>query len=217
MASSTYSTVHSLRLVAGVLGFIGGVALAVAYIAHPASAPPATVSSAAWLWIHVGFMVSLLAGLFLLVILVAEFVRAGGAWLGIASFVIALTSLVFVFGLDYSEVFIFPTLAVEYPEVVVKYGDGTSMPSVAFAFPVTGMLFVIGFISFAWQLAKVGVVSQGACWLTIVGTVVFGAGLSGFFPMFVVQLGSVVFGGGLIWLGFNLARDHPDLNVVKDT
>ena len=202
---------HTLRQLAAVLGVLGGVALSAAYLIHPPSAPPATVASTMWLWSHVGFMVSLLAGVFLLVVLVTEFVRAGGRWFGIAAFTISVTSLIFVFGLDYSEVFIFPTLAVEFPAVVTKYGDGTSMPSVAFAFPATGVLFVLGFIIFSWQLEKYRVVSKGASWLTIVGTVVFGIGLSGLTPMIVVRVGSVIYGCGLISLGFSLARRRSEV------
>lgn len=46
----------------------------------------------------------------------------------------------------------------------------------------------------------------GAAWLTIAGVVVFGAGLSGFLPMIVVRLGSVIFAMGLGWLGLALWR-----------
>jgi hypothetical protein len=202
------SLTASLRRLAGVLGLVGGLALAAAYLTHPSSAPPETVASTQWIWIHVGFMVSLLSGVFLLMILAGEFIKAGGGWPGVTGFAMSVTSLIFVFGLDYSEVFIFPTLAVEFPEVVTKYGDGTSMPSVAFAFPATGVLFVLGFILFALQLAKAGVISKGACWLTIAGTIVFGMGLSGLFPMIVVRIGSVIYGCGLTWLGLDLARDY---------
>ena len=143
MATTSPQTtiISSLNRLAGVAGIIGGIALAAAYLTHPPSAPPDVIASTLWLWIHVGFMLSLLAGIFLLTALVGEYLRSGGRWAGISAYVMAVTSLVFVFGLDYSEVFIFPTLAVEFPEVVIKYGDGTSMPSVAFAFPATGFYF----------------------------------------------------------------------------
>ena len=96
---------------------------------------PAIVASAAWIWIHAGFMASLLAGIFLLMALLQRYFAAGGGIAGFAGFAMALVSLVFVFGLDYAEAFIFPTLAVEFPAVVHAYGDGTSMPSVAWIAP----------------------------------------------------------------------------------
>ena len=204
MADTSVDLSESFRRCAAALGIIGGVALAAAYLTHPSSAPPETVASAMWIWIHVGFMVSLLAGVFLLTVLASEYLRAGGRWIGIGAYVMSVVSLIFVFGLDYSEVFIFPTLAVEFPAVVTKYGDGTSMPSVAFAFPVTGVLFVIGFVVLGWQLAKVNVISRAAGLMTIIGTVVFGIGLSGLVPMIVVRIGSVLFGAALVWLGLAL-------------
>ena len=121
-------------------------------------------------------------------------------------FALALTSLVFVFGLDYAEVFIFPTLAVEFPSVVERYGDGTMMPSVPFAFPVTGVLFLSGFVLFGTALYRVEAVPKGTAVLTIVGTVVFGVGLSGVLPMIVVRVGAVVFGAALVSLGLALRQ-----------
>ncbi len=125
---------------------------------------------------------------------------------GFMGFLMAVTSLVFVFGLDYAEVFIFPTLAVEFPEVVVAYGDGTMMPSVAFAFPATGVLFVVGFLLFGKELYRTETVEKGASLLTMIGTIVFGIGLSGLVPMIVVRIGAVVFGAGLVWLGASVWR-----------
>ena len=191
---------------AGAAGVIGGAALAAAYLTHPSSAPPETVSSTMWIWIHVGFMVSLIAGIFLLIALLAVYFERGGGLSGFIGFALSLVSLVFVFGLDYSEVFVFPTLAVEFPEVIERYGDGTSMPSVAFAFPVTGVIFLIGFVLFAYQLLRTSAVDRWAAIATIVGTVIFAVGLSDLFPMFVVRIGSVVFGAGLALLGISLWR-----------
>ncbi len=191
---------------AAVAGIVGGLALAAAYLAHPPSAPPETVASQAWLWIHAGFLVSLISGVFLLVALFGVYLRAGGGMSGFAGFALAMISLVLVAGLDYSEIFIFPTLAVEYPEVVERYGDGTSMPSVAFAFPVTGVMFLVGFVLFAWQLLAVSAVGRSAAVVTIVGTVVFAIGLSGLLPIVVVRTGAVIFGAGLCLLGGSLWR-----------
>jgi Na+/phosphate symporter len=38
----------------------------------------------------------------------------------------------------------------------------------------------------------------------MIGVIIFAAGLSGFTPMAVVQIGAVVFGFGLSWLGVRL-------------
>lgn len=201
---ATAATINSLTRWAGLLGVIGGVTLAAAYLAHPPSAPPETVASTLWTWVHIGFMISLMSGIFLLFALLTRYFRSGGGLAGFIGFVMAVVSLVFVFGLDYAEVFIFPTLAVEFPEVVIKYGDGTMMPSVAFAFPLTGLLFLAGFVLFSWELYRTSAVGKGAALLTLVGTIVFAIGLSGLAPMIVVRTGSVLFGAGLVWLGLSL-------------
>jgi len=204
----TAPIVQRLQPVAGTLGIVGGIALAGAYLTHPPSAPPETVASVLWIWVHVGFMISLLCGVFLLMALFGRYAANGGGMFGFAGFVLAVVSLIFVFGLDYAEVFIFPTMAVEFPIVVETYGDGTMMPSIAFAFPLTGIAFVLGFILFGWELMRSGTITRTTGWLTIAGTLVFGVGLSGLAPMIIVRIGSVVFGAGLVALGLSLLR--PD-------
>jgi hypothetical protein len=43
--------------------------------------------------------------------------------------------------------------------------------------------------------------------MLMVGTLIFGVGLSGMVPMLVLRLGAVLFGLGLIWSGLSL-RTH---------
>lgn len=202
--SDSEITINALVRSVAAGGVFGGFALAAAYLAHPPTAPPEVVASPLWIWVHVGFMTSLVGGIFLLIGLLTRYSQAGGGLSGFIGFAMSVTSLVFVFGLDYAEVFIFPTLAIEFPEVVTKYGDGTMMPSLAFAFPLTGMMFLAGFVLFGWQLGHVKAVSKNASLATIVGTLVFGAGLSGFLPMIVVRVGSVLFGIALVLLSLDL-------------
>jgi hypothetical protein len=188
----------------GIANVIGGVFVAMAYVLHPPEAPPDVVASSLWLVVHAGFMISLLGGIFALMAFLACYLKAGGGLSGTVGCAMAITSLVFIFGLDYSEVFIFPTLATEFPEVVWKYGDGTIMPSVAFAFPLSGIFFLIGYILFSFQLSKTNCISRESAALLILGTLVFGIGLSGLVPMVIVRIGAVLFGAGLIWTGLSL-------------
>lgn len=151
-------------------------------------------------------MISLVAGVFLLTALFSIYQSHSGTFAGAVGYVLSTISLMFVFGLDYSEIFIFPVLAVEYPEVVERYGDGTSMPSVAFAFPLTGLAFLVGFVLFSYELLRKSSVDPYSAIVTIIGTIVFAAGLSGVLPMLVVRIGSVIFGLGLVMLGIGLMR-----------
>lgn len=160
-------------------------------------------------------MISLLGGIFALFAFLSRYLQRSGTIVGVIGCFIAIISLVFIFGLDYSEVFIFPTLAVEFPDVVWKYGDGTMMPSVAFAFPLAGVLFLVGYLLFSYELMKTECVSKWSAVLLMLGTLVFGIGLSGLFPMIIVRIESVLFGAGLIYTGLSLrsrvayAAKHP--------
>ncbi len=192
----------------GAVNIVGGVFVAAAYLLHPPSAPPETVASTLWQIVHVGFMISLLGGILGMVALFAHSLAGSNTWMGLVGFVASVISLTFVFGLDYAEVFIFPVLAVEFPEVVVKYGDGTTMPSVSFAFPATGALFMVGYLLMSAELYRQQSIARGACITMMVGVVAFAIGLSGLFPILVVQVGSVLFGAGLIWVGADLWSRH---------
>lgn len=191
---------------AGGPGMVGGPTLAAAYLLHPPMSTPTIVAGALWAAVHIGFMTALICGVVLLCALFGRYLKSGGRYVGLAGFVMAVTSLLFVFGSDHAEVFIFPTMAVEFPAVVRQYRDGTMMPSPAFTFSATGILFLAGFVLFSWELLRTRATSRGAGLTTIAGTVVFVAGLSGFLPMTVVKAGAVLFGGGLVWLGVDLYR-----------
>ena len=191
----------------GLANVVGGVCVATAYVLHPPHAQPGVVAGGFWIVIHVLFMISLLGGVFALFAFLCSYIRSGGKILGVIGSCMAILSLILIFGLDYAEVFIFPILAVEFPEVVWKYGDGTMMPSIAFAFPASGILFLLGYLVLSNELRKLKCVSPTSAISLMLGTIVFGVGLSGFMPMIVVKTGAVLFGLGLIWTGLSLFRN----------
>lgn len=129
MSSYDNPIVEKLIKWGGFALIISGICVAVAYLIHPPAAPPETVASGMWIFIHVTFMVSLLGGVFGMIALMIPYIRGGGGMSGVTGFAMGLISLVFIFGLDYAEVFIFPTMAVEFPPVIEKYGAGESMAS----------------------------------------------------------------------------------------
>ena len=190
----------------GLANVVGGVCVAVAYGLHPPAATPEVVASGLWAAVHLLFMVSLLGGVFALFAFLCAYLRNGGTLAGVAGCCMAISSLILIFGLDYAEVFIFPVLAVEFPEVVQKYGDGTMMPSIAFAFPASGALFLLGYLLTSNELRRKQCVSAASAIALMAGTVVFGAGLSGFLPLIVVKVGAALFGLGLSWTGLSLLR-----------
>lgn len=191
----------------GLANVVGGVCVAAAYLLHPPEARPEVVASGLWAVVHVTFMVSLVGGVFALFAFLCAYLRNGGTMPGVIGGCMAILSLILIFGLDYAEVFIFPVLASEFPQVVSKYGDGTTMPSIAFAFPASGALFLLGYLLFSNELRRLKCISAHSAIALMTGTVVFGAGLSGFMPMIVVQVGAVLFGLGLAWTGLSLYRN----------
>ena len=194
----------------GALGLPGGLCVATAYVLHPPAATPTVVASSFWIIIHVLFLISLICGALLLVALLGRYVSRGGRIIGAVWCVLGILSMMLILGLDYSEVFIFPVLAEEFPEVIERYGDGVSMPSIAFVFPVSGVLFLLGFSLFSYELIRTESLPKRPAAVLLVSTIVFAFGLSGFAPFLVVKVGAVLFGIGIAWVGLALMRVVSD-------
>ncbi|MDH3691477.1 MAG: TMEM198/TM7SF3 family protein [Gammaproteobacteria bacterium] len=193
----------------GFSNIAGGVLVAAAYLSHPHHETPEVIASNYWLWTHVLFVLSLLFGIFGLIALMGHTFRKVTIS-GLVGYLIAISSLILIFGLNYYETFINPVVAVEAPQFVESYGAGLMIGAVAMLFPTTGGLFVIGYVMFSIDLLRSKQLGRGAPGLMIIGVLVFGAGLSGFFPMLVVQLGSIVFGVATAWLGYQLIKAASD-------
>jgi hypothetical protein len=184
----------------GVAHVFGGLFVAIAYTLHPHHQTPEIIGGQFWLIIHILFALSLLFGIFGLIGLYQLHLKNSRVS-GFVGFLLAVTSLIGIFGLNYYEAFINPVLAREAPAFVDSYGAGTGIGLVTYLFPVAGMMFLFGYELLCFDLLRAKTVNRYAVVLTIVGTLVFGLGLSGLFPMIVVKVGSVLFGSGLIGLG----------------
>ncbi len=196
----------------GISNIVGGLLVAIAYLSHPHYETPEVIGSDYWLWTHVIFVFSLLFGIYGLIGLMVHSLPTGKA-VGLIGYVVAITSLILISGLNYYETFINPVVATEAPQFVEKYGAGLTIGLVRIVFPATGGLFVLGYILFASDLLRSRQLGGGAPTLMIIGVVVFGAGLSGFFPMVVVQGGSILFGAATAWLGYELLRTTPNQSL----
>lgn len=184
----------------GVAHVMGGVFVAIAYTLHPHHQTPDIVSGQFWLVIHILFALSLLFGIFGLIGLFQQHLKHSRLS-GLIGFLLAVTSLIGIFGLNYFEAFINPVLAIEAPAFVDRYGAGTGIGMVAYLFPISGILFLFGYVLLCVDMLRARTLNRQVVILTIVGTLVFGLGLSGMFHMIVVKVGSVLFGSGLIGLG----------------
>ena len=188
---------------AGLVNAVAGVCVAVAYVLHPHHGSPAVISGSFWFWVHLLFALSLIGGIFGTVGIFAHH-SPHARWSGLIGMVLVVTALTLIFGLNYWEALINPVVAVEAPAFVDAYGAGEAIGFVAVVFPATGAMFVIGYLLLCLDIARARTLTRGSAWLTVFRVLVFGAGLSGFLPMLVVQIGSVVFGAGLVWLGLSL-------------
>jgi uncharacterized membrane protein len=188
---------------AGLINAFAGVCVGLAYVLHPHHATPEVVASGFWLWVHLLFVVSLLGGIFG-AIGIFSYHSQNARWSGLSGMVLIVTSLTLIFGLNYWETFINPVVAEQAPNFVTTHGAGEAVGLVAIVFPASGALFVIGYILLCMDIIRLKMLSPGSAWLTICGVIIFGAGLSGFFPMMVVKVGAVIFAMGLVWLGLSL-------------
>lgn len=187
----------------GLVNAVAGICVGIAYVLHPHMGTPDVIIGGFWLSIHLLFAVSLLGGVFGAIGIFARH-SPRTRWSGLAGMVLVVTALILIFGLNYWEALINPVVAAEAPAFVETHGAGEGIGLVALVFPFSGALFVVGYILLCLDVARAETLPRAAAWLTIAGVVVFGAGLSGFLPMIVVQIGSVIFASGLVWLGLAL-------------
>ena len=192
-----------------VANIIGGICVAIAYTLHPHHATPDVIAGSFWLIIHVLFALSLMFGVFgLFTLFQRHFLKSN--MIGLIGFILAVVSLMGISGLNFFEAFINPVIAVESPAFVHKHGAGTSIGHVFWLFPLLGIFFLLGYELFCLDLFNANTVNRNALLLTMLGTLVFGIGLSGFLPMIVVQVGSILFGSGLVSLGVASFRYHGE-------
>lgn len=184
---------------------IGGICVAIAYTLHPHHATAEVVAGSFWLTIHLLFALSLMAGVFGLFALFVRHLPISKST-GLVGFILAVVSLMGIAGLNFFEAFINPVLAIESPVFVHKHGAGTGIGHVSWIFPLLGIFFLLGYELFCFDLLRAGTINRTALLLTMVGTLVFGIGLSGLLPMIVVQVGSILFGLGLLSLGLTSYR-----------
>ncbi|WP_299409800.1 hypothetical protein [Acaryochloris sp. IP29b_bin.148] len=188
-----------------------GLLLIFSYGLHPEK--PFTlevVSSPFWVMIHGAFLLSLLCGIFSVFSALARYLgNPTSSALGVFGACLGVVGLFLTGGLDYAETFIFPTLVIDFPAVLEKYGAGNTMPSAAFALPAVGLLTILGYIILSFELYRTRCIPAWVGRLTIVGALIFGVGLSGFGLIFFAKAGAVIFGLGLISLGWGLLSRRP--------
>lgn len=182
-----------------------GPLLAAAYVAHPHLMDAPTLASATWVWIHLGFVLSLILGLFAVAGLYWRHVESLGA-LGHAGYALASAGLFLIGGLAYVETFMIPTLAAEFPAVVERYGAADTMGPIALMFPLAGAMAVLGYALLGGAFLRLPGAPRAPFAALIVAALLFGFGLSPLGGLTAASVGGVVFGASLTWLGVLQAR-----------
>ena len=197
------------------IGFMAaGLLLGFSYISHPHHMTATTIASANWIVIHTMFLLSLLAGMLGTIGFYLWSARSTGL-LGIIGFLAAFVGLMLISGLDYYEVFIAPFLAIEFPEVINKHGAGDKMGPVALAFPISGLLTVMGYMLLAFAKLRASVFSAASLVALLVSAATFGFGLSPLGGLLAARITALLFGICLVWSGWEYWRAATKLTVSR--
>lgn len=192
----------------GLLIIVSGLALGYSYTAHPESMPPEIIASPNWLLVHALFAVSLVLGLLGTTALYAVSAQRTG-FLGLLGYLLLFVGMMLIFGLDYYEVFIAPFLAAHYPEVIVDWGAGDRMGTVAIAFPLSGTLTVTGYALLGWAWKRARVVPGAIAIALIVSAIAFGVGLSPVGGIQLARITAALFGAALVAVGLAALMQNP--------
>lgn len=186
----------------GLLLIVSGLALGYSYISHPHHMPPEVIASANWILIHSLFAISLVLGLMGTTALYAVTALRSG-WRGLIGYLLLFIGMMMIFGLDYYETLIAPFLALHYADVINDHGAGDTMGMVAVAFPLSGMLTVVGYalLGSAWKRALV--IPGYLGFLLIVTSIAFGVGLSPFGGIMLARITAALFGTTLVIVGIS--------------
>jgi len=186
----------------GLVSVVAGALYALAALLHPVGEDLAAISSPNWVPAHLLFWVSVILMLFCLVGLCARQLDKMG-WLGLVSFVLAFVGTALVGGILLMVATVIPIIAIQAPALL-----GQAMTPPPFAAAVFTLSFGLGYILFGVATARAGVTPRWSGFMLIIGVAFFMIAEAALFgPTLshgIVTLGDVVFGLGLVWMGYTL-------------
>ncbi len=188
----------------GMTSILSGLLLILFAVFHPAREVTLAQDGLSWGLEHQLGIVSMVLMLFGLIGLYARQIERSST-LGFIGFVTAFAGVALYMGGMFLDAYFFPLLAVQAPSIVtdVLTGNVSGLPAVGLGLSV--VLFVVGFMVFGLATIRAGVLPRAAGVLLIVGAPLFGPG--SLLPKLVQTGGAVVFGLGLIWLGYAVWSD----------
>jgi len=192
----------------GLMSLLAGVLHVLAAILHPVGEDLAAVISPNWVLAHLLYWASVILLLFGLVGLYARQAEKTGR-LGLIGFVLAFI------GTAVAEVFLFyaattmPLIATTAPDL---FNQLTAPP--AFALPLFGLTFGLGFILFGVATMRAGVLPRWSGLLLIIGilfSMAEGSPIDRALLHAIVTTGHVLLGLGLAWMGYVLWSKRREL------
>lgn len=201
-------SVSNLIRWAGPANMVSGLLVALGFVLHPPD-EVATVSTAMWMVAHVLLVLSLVIGVLGLFGLYARQPQESGM-LGLVGFLLIFMGMASFLGITYYEAFINPAVAASDPAFVESQMAGVLPGPLMVILPLSGVSFSLGWLLFGLGLLRAGILPRWAIILTIIGGIAFGLGPV--FSLIVAKITAVVFGAGVIWLGYALWTEAGQVN-----
>lgn len=185
---------------AGLANIAAAILVVAGRILHPAD-QAANVVTSAWVTAHILTLVAILVGIPGVFGVYIRQARSTGG-LGFLGFLLIFLGLGGFLGIVYFEAFINPVLATEAPSFLEKQFSGQLPGALNTILPVTGIAFALGWLLFGIGTYRASILPRWSAVLAFIGAIPLG--LRPFFPGSVVTIGTVIFGLGILWLGYAL-------------
>ncbi len=198
---STASLVRS----SGLISAVAGALYALAALLHPVGEDLAAITSPNWVPAHQLYWVSIILMHLGLIGLYARQVDKMGR-LGLVSFILAFVGTGLAGSILLMAATVIPIIAIKAPALL----DQAVRPP-TFAAAVFILSFGLGYILFGVATMRARVMPRGSGLMLIIGVAFFvTAEAAPFGPALshtILTLGDVVFGLGLVWMGYTLGRE----------
>lgn len=211
-------TAQSLIRWSGPAVMIAGLSYGLVGVFHPANVL-ASVTTPAWLAVHVLAMATSIFGLIGLAGLYARQAEKAG-WLGFAGHLLLTLWLSIILGFTFVEVFILPTLATVAPDFVTSWlgmFNGTpgaiDLGSLSTLWTISGPLYILGGLLFGIATFRARILSRWAGVLLAVGAAMGPVAI--LLPLDLQPKVAVPVGIALLWLGYALWSERRRTSALS--
>ncbi|MFN8380618.1 MAG: hypothetical protein U0V02_01690 [Anaerolineales bacterium] len=213
-ANKTKVTAATLMRLAGISAVVTGLSIIIIGMFHPLNIP-SSVTTAAWVNVHIFATALGFFGLFGMAGLYARQVEESG-WLGLIGFLLFSAWMTLVCGFSFVEAFIEPSLVTESPAFIASLmGMFTSMPSeidlgiLPTLWNISGLLIILGPLLFGIATFRARVLPRWAGALLAFVAVLVPVGA--FVPAeYQPELIMIPLGLAVAWLGYALFSERPE-------